>query len=96
MAWPTTTDPRTEFVTLRLTVSEAADLDLYAGTRGMNRSKAVRDAVNRVIAAEKKRAKRAKRVTVPGGAMLDPESRHRDGPDQAGPDQAGPDQDGPG
>lgn len=78
MAWPTTTDPRTEFVTLRLTVSEAADLDLYASTRSMNRSKAVRDAVNRVIAAEKKRAKRAVRAHTPGGGMLDPESRVRD------------------
>lgn len=78
MAWPTTSDPRTEFVTLRLTKSEAADLDLYADSRGMNRSKAVRDAVNRVIAVEKKRAKRTRKPATPGGAMLDPESRERE------------------
>lgn len=58
MAWPTTSDPRTEFVTLRLTVNEAADLDAYAAARGLSRSAAVRDAVGRVIAADKKRAAR--------------------------------------
>lgn len=59
MSWPTTNDPRTEFITLRLTVSEAADLDLYAQSHGFrSRSAAVRDSVNRVIAAEKKRAAR--------------------------------------
>lgn len=61
MAWPTTNNPRTEFVTLRLTVDEASDLDVYAATRTMSRSEAVRDAVSRVIAAEKKRTKRARR-----------------------------------
>lgn len=55
MSWPTTNNPRTEFVTLRLTVDEMADLDLYAGARGLSRSGAVRDAVSRVIAAEKRR-----------------------------------------
>lgn len=61
MAWPTTNDPRTEFVTLRFTVSEAAELDAYAQARGVSRSQAVRDATGRVIAAERKRAQRAKR-----------------------------------
>lgn len=60
MAWPTTKDPRTEFVTLRLTVSEAAELDLYADSRGLSRSAAVRDATARVIAAEQKRAKKVR------------------------------------
>lgn len=60
MSWPTTDDPKTEFVTIRLTVSEAADLDLYAQTQGMKRSPAVRDAVSRVIAAERKREKQQK------------------------------------
>lgn len=70
MAWPTTNDPRTEFVTLRLTVSEAADLDLYADARGLSRSAAVRNAVSRVIAAEAKRAKRTRKAgTRPGGRV---------------------------
>lgn len=59
MSWPTTNDPRTEFVTLRLTVSEMADLDRYAQNKGFRgRSAAVRDAVSRVIAAEKRRDKK--------------------------------------
>ena len=62
MAWPTTNDPRTEFVTLRLTVGESADLDAYAARKGMKRSEAVRNAVDRVIAAEKKRAQRQART----------------------------------
>jgi hypothetical protein len=70
MAWPTTSDPRTEFVTLRLTVSEAADLDAYAATRGLSRSSAVRDAVNRVIAAEQRRARKQKKASAPGPGML--------------------------
>jgi len=60
MAWPTTNDPRTEFVTLRFTVSEAAELDAYRKARGLSRSAAVRDATHRVIEAEKKRAARQK------------------------------------
>lgn len=63
MTWPTTDDPRTEFVTLRLTAGEAADLDNYAAVRGLTRSAAVRESVGRVIAAEKKRAARAKGET---------------------------------
>lgn len=64
MSWPTTDDPRTEFITLRLTVSEAADLDAYRQTGGFkSRSAAVRNCVDRVIAAEKRRAKRAKGET---------------------------------
>jgi hypothetical protein len=63
MSWPTTNDPRTEFVTLRLTAGEAADLDNYASQRGLSRSAAVRESVGRVIAAEKRRAKRAKGET---------------------------------
>lgn len=59
MAWPTTNDPRTEFVTLRLTTSEAAELDALATQQGTSRSVAVRNAVARVITAEKKRSKKA-------------------------------------
>lgn len=60
MSWPTTDDPRTEFVTLRMTVSEAADLDAYAAKRGLSRSAAVRDCTGRVIAVEKKRQRKQK------------------------------------
>lgn len=61
MSWPTTNDPKTEFVTLRLTVSEAASLDAHVSAcHHPSRSAAVREAVNRVIAAEEKRRKQAK------------------------------------
>jgi Arc/MetJ-type ribon-helix-helix transcriptional regulator len=61
MSWPTTDDPRTEFITLRLTVGEAADLDAYRQVGGFrSRSAAVRDCVDRVIAAEKRRKARQK------------------------------------
>jgi predicted transcriptional regulator len=63
MSWPTTKDPRTEFVTLRLTVSEAAELDSYAQKRRLSRSAAVREAVGRVIAAERRRAAKARGET---------------------------------
>ncbi len=55
MAWPTTQDPRTEFVTVRFTAQEAADIDWLTGhTNAKSRSVAVRDAVDRVIAAERR------------------------------------------
>jgi len=57
MAWPTTDDPRTEFVTVRFTVAEAADIDwLIQETNAKNRSQAVRSAVDRVCAVERRRA----------------------------------------
>ena len=61
MAWPTTNDPRTEFVTTRFTATEAADLDWLAGEVGAkSRSAALRQAVDRVVAAERRRAKKAR------------------------------------
>jgi hypothetical protein len=70
MAWPTTDDPRTEFVTLRLTKAEAADLDQFAASlHGGVRSKAVRSCVERVLAAERKRAARTRRAAKPGAGM---------------------------
>jgi hypothetical protein len=60
MSWPTTDDPRTEFVTLRLTVAEANALDTYARSKMFTRSAAVRDSVIRVINAEHKRAAKDK------------------------------------
>ena len=61
MAWPTTNDPRTEFVTLRLTVSESADLDrLVQQTGASSRSEAVRTALDEKISRTTKQQKRAK------------------------------------
>ena len=60
MSWPTTNDPRTEFVTVRFTKSEMADvLWLQGVTNAKDRSAAVRQCVDRVVAAERKRAKKA-------------------------------------
>jgi len=75
MSWPTTNDPRTEFVTLRFTVNEAADIDWLIGvTNAKNRSVAVRDAVERVIAAEKRRARKARTA----GGSAPSEGQHDD------------------
>lgn len=71
MSWPTTNDPRTEFVTLRLTVGEAADLDAYKASRGLSRSAAVRECVDRVIAAEKRRAARSRKGSGTHAAVMD-------------------------
>lgn len=74
MAWPTTSNPRTEFVTLRLTVDEAADLDwLKTQTSARDRSDTLRRAMTRVVAAERKRSARQKKVATPGPGMRDPE-----------------------
>jgi hypothetical protein len=63
MSWPTTNDPRTEFVTVRFTASEAADIDWLIGyTNAKNRSAAVRSAVDRVVHAERKRAAKQRRA----------------------------------
>lgn len=62
MAWPTTNDPRTKFVTVRFTEDEASDIDWLIGhVNAKDRSAAVRQCVDRVIAAERKRAAKAKR-----------------------------------
>ncbi len=59
MSWPTTTDPKTEFVTVRFTVDEAADIAWLQGvTNSKNRSAAIRQCVDRVVSAEKKRARK--------------------------------------
>lgn len=53
MAWPTTSNPRTEFVTMRLTQDEAADLDaLVKKTGARSRSAALRHALK--LATRKK------------------------------------------
>lgn len=70
MAWPTTNDPKTEFVTVRFTVNENDELDTYAKMRGLSRSAFVRDATSRVIEAEKRRAKRNQPSTSRPSARL--------------------------
>lgn len=45
MAWPTTDNPRTVFVTLRLSKSENDDLTALAAAMGVTRSVAVRAAI---------------------------------------------------
>jgi len=61
MAWPTTDDPRTKFVTVRFTEDESDDIDwLIQQTNAKDRSAAVRQCVDRVVAAERKRAARAR------------------------------------
>lgn len=62
MAWPTTSDPKTEFVTLRMTVSERADLDAAASSAGMKPSAYVRDCVKRVRTADARRAANLKKT----------------------------------
>lgn len=72
MSWPTTSNPRTEFVTLRLTVDEAADLDWLGGvTNGRNRSDTMRKALDRVISAEKRRAKKTRKAGKPTTGVMD-------------------------
>lgn len=60
MAWPTTSDPKTEFVTLRFTKGEAADIDTRARAAGLTRSKYLRDCARRVALSEDKKAARLK------------------------------------
>lgn len=61
MSWPTTDDPRTEFATVRFTQDEAADIDWLQGhVNAKSRSAAIRQCVDRVVAAEKRAARRAK------------------------------------
>lgn len=58
MGWPTTSDPRTEFVTLRLTANEAAELDAYAAATNRKRSETVRDAVAAAVTGHKRRSRK--------------------------------------
>lgn len=67
MAWPTTDDPRTVFVTVRFTESEADDMDTYLDG---SRSNAVRDSVGRAVAIEKRRRARKR---LKGGEEVDEE-----------------------
>lgn len=75
MSWPTTKEPRENFVTIRLTDAEAADVAWLQGViNAKDRSKAVRQCVDRVVAAEKRRAARQKSSdTAAGPAAQDGE-----------------------
>ena len=61
MGWPTTQEPRDNFLTLRLTDAEQAEVDAYVQRRGENRSAAVRNlllgAVRKEMRAGKKGGK---------------------------------------
>lgn len=61
MAWPTTSDPKTEFATLRMTASEAADIDKAARAAGLSRSAFLRMCAERELDRLKKAGSRAGR-----------------------------------
>lgn len=64
MAWPTTKAPRKNFVTLRLTDDEAADLDWLQGVLNKkDRSATVRDSLTRVVAVERRRAAKTRKAS---------------------------------
>ena len=50
MAWKTTEDPRDQIITVRLTASEADDLNDLARRQGVSRSDTVRKAVTDAVA----------------------------------------------
>lgn len=53
MAWRTTADKRSQFVTLRLTESEASDLDALAEHSQISRSELIRRALHRLCGTPK-------------------------------------------
>jgi metal-responsive CopG/Arc/MetJ family transcriptional regulator len=65
MAWPTTDDPRTNFVTVRFTDNEVDEMDTYLGG---SRSNAVRDAVAEKVVREKRKRHKKK---LSGGDEVD-------------------------
>ena len=64
MAWPTTSEPRTNFLNLRLTDAEQAELDAYLQMTGLDRSTAARTAMFDTIRA---RVSAVGRATKPVG-----------------------------
>lgn len=52
MGWPTTSEPRDNFVTVRLTDAEKAEVDAYVQHIGENQSTAARGAMFKTIRAE--------------------------------------------
>ena len=64
MPRPLSSDPKSEFIPVRMTVSEAAALDRAAGLANMSRSKFIRNCVRRVIEADAKKAARLRNGSV--------------------------------
>lgn len=60
MTWKRTDEPRTEFVTVRFSPTEAADLDYLVGRmNAASRSEALRHAVEATVKRERSRAKKS-------------------------------------
>lgn len=67
MAWPTTDDPKTEFITVRLTVTEEALVAAAASNAGQNRSVYLRECVRRCVEADRRKALRLRGKEAPSG-----------------------------
>lgn len=64
MSWKRTEEPRTEFVTVRFSPSEAEEIDYLVGRmNAKNRSEAVRTAVASTVKRERSRAKKTRGVS---------------------------------
>lgn len=72
MAWPTTDDPRTEFMTNRFTASEMAEIEKAVHASGLKKSEWVRAALHRVIVADKRQ--QARRAATEGEPVLEAEA----------------------
>lgn len=75
MAWPTSQNPKIDFVTCRFPADEAAELDSAANAANQSRSAFVRDSVRRVIASEKRKAARLTGKVVATGEMAQDDGR---------------------
>lgn len=58
MAWPTTAEPRDNFLTLRLTDAEQAEVDAYVKRRGERRSTSAREALLTYIREDNEKTKK--------------------------------------
>lgn len=58
MAWPTTAEPRDNFLTLRLTDAEQAEVDAYVKRRGERRSTSAREALLTYIREDNQKTKK--------------------------------------
>ena len=58
MAWPTTAEPRDNFLTLRLTDAEQAEVDAYVKRRGERRSTSARGALLTYIREDNEKTKK--------------------------------------
>ena len=62
MAWPTTAEPRDNFLTLRLTDAEQAEVDAYVKRRGERRSTSAREALLTYIREDNEKTKKGRRT----------------------------------